>query len=37
MIASSAKDVIFAVVAEACMTCKKGCNSEGVSNSWISI
>ena len=30
--ATRARDVIGAEVADACMTCRKGCNNEGVSN-----
>ena len=32
VIATRASEVIGAEVAEACMTCKNGCNNEGVSN-----
>jgi hypothetical protein len=36
VIATRARDVIGAEVAEACMTCRKGCSNDGVSNLCIS-
>jgi hypothetical protein len=37
VIATRARDVIGAEVAEACMTCRKGCSNDGVSNLCISV
>jgi len=36
VMATRAREVIGADVAEACITWRKGCNNEGVSNLWIS-